>query len=179
MARTLDVYLHNDLAGQLIQDDGGQMVFKYIEEGLNRPDATPLSQSLPLRKERFSRKECRGFFPLAFCRKKTSGRSSPGISASARTMISRCWSRLAVNCAGAVTFYFPPGSPPPGAQLWLSKSLLTRARRDPQRIADASAAGRRRRDSPLARRCAGQNRLAHRRRRNFAPTRGARRARIS
>src|ERR1700720_1413431 len=62
MARTLDVYLHNDLVGQLMQDDGGHMVFKYIEDWVNRPGATPLSQSLPLRKERFSRKECRGFF---------------------------------------------------------------------------------------------------------------------
>src|SRR5437660_9994799 len=62
MARTLDVYLHNDLAGQLIQDDGGQMVFKYLEAWVNRPGAMPLSQSLPLRKNRFSRKECRAFF---------------------------------------------------------------------------------------------------------------------
>src|SRR5260370_38857115 len=62
MERTLDVYLPNDLAGQLIQDEGGQMVFKYIEDWVNRPGAMPLSQSLPLRKERFSRKECRGFF---------------------------------------------------------------------------------------------------------------------
>ena len=62
MARTLDVYLHNDLAGQLVQDDGGQMLFDYAESWLNRPGATPLSQSLPLRKERFSRNECRGFF---------------------------------------------------------------------------------------------------------------------
>src|SRR5260370_40853852 len=62
MARTLEVYLHNDLVGQLTQDDGGQMGFKYAEDWLNRPGATPLSHSLPLRKERFSRKECRGFF---------------------------------------------------------------------------------------------------------------------
>jgi hypothetical protein len=29
MAKTLDVYLHNELTGQLIQDDGGQTVFEY------------------------------------------------------------------------------------------------------------------------------------------------------
>jgi serine/threonine-protein kinase HipA len=62
MARTLDVYLHDDLVGQLIQDDGGQMVFEYAEGWLNKPGATPLSQSLPLRRERFTRNECRGYF---------------------------------------------------------------------------------------------------------------------
>src|SRR5437016_11576918 len=62
MARTLYVYLHNELVGHLIQDDGGQMVFDYAEGWLQKPGATPLSQSLPLRKERFKRNECRGFF---------------------------------------------------------------------------------------------------------------------
>ena len=40
MARTLDVYLHNELVGQLVQDDGGQMVFDYAESWLNKPGAT-------------------------------------------------------------------------------------------------------------------------------------------
>ena len=62
MARTLDVYLHNELTGQLVQDDGGQMLFTYAESWLNKSGATALSQSLPLDKERFSRNECRGFF---------------------------------------------------------------------------------------------------------------------
>ncbi len=51
MARTLDVYLHQELAGQLIQDDGGQMVFDYAESWLSNPDSIPLSYSLPLRKD--------------------------------------------------------------------------------------------------------------------------------
>ena len=62
MARALDVYLHNHLVGNLIQDNGAQMAFRYAESWLNTASATPLSQSLPLRKERFGRKECRGFF---------------------------------------------------------------------------------------------------------------------
>ena len=33
-----------------------------LESWLNKPGATPLSQSLPLRKKRFKRNECRGFF---------------------------------------------------------------------------------------------------------------------
>src|SRR5208282_4382321 len=62
MARTLDVYLHGDIVGHLIQDDDGQMFFDYAESWRENPAAMPLSHSLPLRKERFTRKECSGFF---------------------------------------------------------------------------------------------------------------------
>ena len=62
MARMLDVYLHEHLVGHLIQDDGGQMSFEYLESWLAQQGAAALSQSLPLRKERFPAKECRGFF---------------------------------------------------------------------------------------------------------------------
>ena len=34
MARILDVYLHRDLAGHLIQDDHGEMVFDYAQSWL-------------------------------------------------------------------------------------------------------------------------------------------------
>jgi len=47
MAKTLDVYLQSDLVGHLVQDAGGRMVFDYVERWLNKPGATPLSQSLP------------------------------------------------------------------------------------------------------------------------------------
>ena len=59
MAKSLDVYLQTEFVGHLIQDDGGQMVFQYAESWLDRPAASPLSQSLALRRERFSRNECR------------------------------------------------------------------------------------------------------------------------
>jgi putative ABC transport system permease protein len=62
MARTLDVYLNSDLAGHLVQDNGGQMSFTYSEGWLVKPDAMSISRSLPLRAEPFSRNECRGFF---------------------------------------------------------------------------------------------------------------------
>ena len=51
MARTLDVYLHGELVGHLIQDDNGQMSFEYLESWLAKPGAAALSQSLPLRKD--------------------------------------------------------------------------------------------------------------------------------
>jgi hypothetical protein len=37
MARTLDVYLHNDLVGHLTQDDGGDMRFQYAGSWLQKP----------------------------------------------------------------------------------------------------------------------------------------------
>jgi serine/threonine-protein kinase HipA len=103
MARTLDVYLHNDLVGQLVQDDGGQMRFTYDENWLTKPGATPLSQSLPLRKERFSRNECRGFFGgiLPEATKREIIAHNLGISArNDYAMLEQ----IGGECAGAVTF---------------------------------------------------------------------------
>ena len=37
MARTLDVYLKDDLVGHLVQDNGGQMSFAYGEGWLAKP----------------------------------------------------------------------------------------------------------------------------------------------
>jgi HipA-like protein len=48
MAKTLDVYLHSEFVGHLIQDNGGHMIFQYVESWLETPGASPLSQSLPL-----------------------------------------------------------------------------------------------------------------------------------
>lgn len=62
MARRLNVFLDRNFVGQLIQDDGGQMLFEYAESWLKGPDPISLSRSLPLRNERFTQKECRGFF---------------------------------------------------------------------------------------------------------------------
>lgn len=62
MTRSLNVFLDQDFVGQLIQDDGGQMLFEYAKSWLEGPDPIPLSRSLPLRRERFTQKECRGFF---------------------------------------------------------------------------------------------------------------------
>ena len=69
--RALDVYLNRDLTGYLVQDEHGDMVFDYARSWLESAEARPLSRSLPLRTERFSRKECRGFSPV-FCRKRVS-----------------------------------------------------------------------------------------------------------
>ncbi len=62
MARTLAVWLNRRLVGHLEQRDSGLLRFGYTEEWLSTPGAIPLSCSLPLRKERFSHRECRPFF---------------------------------------------------------------------------------------------------------------------
>ena len=103
MARTLDVYLHRQLCGHLVQDDHGMMQFQYAESWLSESDRVALSHSLPLRAERFDRNECRGFF----------GGILP--EASQRELIARnlgisprndfaMLEQIGGECAGAVTF---------------------------------------------------------------------------
>ena len=103
MAPTLDVYLHNELTGQLVQDDGGQMLFTYAESWLNKPGATALSQSLPLRKERFSRNECRGFFGGILPEESKREIIARNLGISARNDYAML-ERIGGECAGAVTF---------------------------------------------------------------------------
>jgi len=103
MAKTLDVYLHKDLVGHLVQDDGGEMIFEYAESWMNRSGATPLSQSLPLRKERFKRKECRGFFAGILPEESKREIIAGNLGISARNDYAML-ERIGGECAGAVTF---------------------------------------------------------------------------
>ncbi|MCH7623999.1 MAG: HipA N-terminal domain-containing protein, partial [Nitrospinae bacterium] len=111
MAKTLDVYLNKKLVGHLIQDDDGQMSFGYSNNWLEDTFAVPLSHSLPLRDEPFSRKECRGFFagilPEENKRKIIAG--NLGISAQNDYALLE---QIGGECAGAVTFV-PAGEPLP------------------------------------------------------------------
>jgi serine/threonine-protein kinase HipA len=103
MARTLDVYFHDDLAGHLVQDYGGEMVFAYVESWLNRSGAMPLSQSLPLRKKRFTRQECRGFFAGILPEGSQREIIARNLGISARNDYAML-ERIGGECAGAVTF---------------------------------------------------------------------------
>ena len=109
MARTLDVYLHRELVGHLIQDDGGQMVFDYAESWLEKPGATPLSHSLPLRRERFKRNECRGYFAGIFPEESKREIIARNLGISERNDYAML-ERIGGECAGAVTFV-PTGEP--------------------------------------------------------------------
>lgn len=103
MARTLNVYLHEELVGQLIQDEGGQTVFEYAQAWLDRPGATSLSVSLPLRKERFNRNECRGFFAGILPEESKRETIARNLGISARNDFAML-ERIGGECAGAVTF---------------------------------------------------------------------------
>jgi serine/threonine-protein kinase HipA len=111
MAKRLDVYLHKDFVGHLIQNEGGQMVFDYAESWLEKPGACPLSQSLPLRKERFTRKECRGFFAGVLPEESKRDIIARNLGISARNDYAML-ERIGGECAGAVTFV-PSGDPLP------------------------------------------------------------------
>src|ERR1035438_4833938 len=111
MPRTLDVYLQNDLVGHLVQDDGGEMSFRYVESWLSRSGATPLSQSLPLRKGRFRRKECRGFFAGILPEESKREIIARNLGISAHNDYAML-ERIGGECAGAVTF-MPAGQPLP------------------------------------------------------------------
>jgi len=103
MTRKLKVYLYQDLVGGLIQDDSGQISFVYAEEWLENPNAISLSHSLPLRREKFKRKECQGFFsgilPEDEKRKIIAG--ILGISSQNDFAMLE---RIGGECAGAITF---------------------------------------------------------------------------
>jgi serine/threonine-protein kinase HipA len=108
MAKTLDVYLHNNLVGHLIQDDGGQMVFDYARNWLDKPEATQLSQSLPLREQRFSRNECRGFFAGILPDESKREIIARNLGISARNDYAML-EQIGGECAGAITF-LPTGA---------------------------------------------------------------------
>ncbi|MEI7668736.1 MAG: type II toxin-antitoxin system HipA family toxin [Pseudomonadota bacterium] len=103
MQRKLDVYLHENLAGHLIQDSNGQMLFEYAESWLENPATIPLSHSLPLAQKKFNRNACRGFFagilPEENKRKIIAG--NLGISAKNDFAMLEL---IGGECAGAVTF---------------------------------------------------------------------------
>src|SRR5713101_2666378 len=103
MAKTLDVYLRDELVGHLIQDGGGQMAFDYVQSWLNKPGATPLSQSLPLRMERFTRNECRGFFAGIMPEESKREIIARNLGISARNDYAML-EQIGGECAGAVTF---------------------------------------------------------------------------
>lgn len=101
--RALDVYLHRQRVGQLIQDEHGRMVFRYASAWVHAADAVALSHSLPLREEPFGRNECRGFFAglLPDESKRRIIARNLGISAQNDFAMLE---QIGGECAGAVTF---------------------------------------------------------------------------
>lgn len=111
MAKTLDVYLHDQLVGHLIQDDHGQMLFAYVQPWLDKAGAAPLSQALPLRKEIFPRNECRGFFAGILPEGDKREKIARNLGISPRNDFALL-EQIGGECAGAVMF-LPAGQPLP------------------------------------------------------------------
>lgn len=109
MAKTLDVYLFKDLVGHLVQDNGGQMTFRYAAAWRELPQAFPLSQSLPLQPDRFNRKQCRGFFAGILPEESNREIIARNLGISARNDYSML-ERIGGECAGAISF-LPTGVP--------------------------------------------------------------------
>ena len=112
MSRALDVYLQQDLVGQLIQEEHGQLAFRYAESWLNNPEAVPLSHSLLLKKEKFGRHECRGFFAGVLPDESKREVIARNLGISARNDFAML-EQIGGECAGAVTF-LPAGQKRPG-----------------------------------------------------------------
>ncbi len=103
MNRSLDVYLHQYIVGKLLQDENGDLAFDYTESWVNNPNAIPLSRSLPLRKERYSRRECKGFFGGILPESENREIIAKNLGISARNDFAML-EQIGGECAGAVTF---------------------------------------------------------------------------
>jgi serine/threonine-protein kinase HipA len=102
MTKSLDVYLQDKLVGQLIQDEQGHMVFSYDERWLNDTDSVPISCSLPLRKEAFTLKQCRGYFAGILPEEDKRDIIARNLGISARNDFAML-ARIGGECAGAIT----------------------------------------------------------------------------
>jgi serine/threonine-protein kinase HipA len=111
MSRVLDVFLHRQRVGALTQNNHGDIAFEYDENYLNNPAASPLSQSLPLAKKRFNRRECRPFFAGVLPEESKRETIARNLGISARNDFALL-ERIGGECAGAVTF-LPKGTPLP------------------------------------------------------------------
>ncbi|HLJ54326.1 MAG TPA: type II toxin-antitoxin system HipA family toxin [Chthonomonadaceae bacterium] len=103
MARSLDVYLLGQFVGRLAQNVHGDMEFQYDLTWLDQEDAVALSQSLPLRSEPFTRRECRGFFGGILPEGENRGIIARNLGISAANDLAML-EAIGGECAGAVTF---------------------------------------------------------------------------
>jgi serine/threonine-protein kinase HipA len=111
--KTLNIFLGEDLVGRLEQDNSGTTRFEYIQAWLDSPTAVPLSASLPLRPERFSRNETRPFFAGVLPEEESRRLIAKNFGVSDKNDF-ELLSRLGAECAGAVSI-LPPGELPVAA----------------------------------------------------------------
>lgn len=106
----MDVHIHGHLAGRLVLRDNGLTTFQYDQTWLARPDAAPVSLSLPLREERFPHRNCMPFFSGVLPEGRCRGLIARILGIS-ETNDFAVLERIGGECAGAVTL-LPEGTPP-------------------------------------------------------------------
>ncbi|MFH1038632.1 MAG: type II toxin-antitoxin system HipA family toxin [PVC group bacterium] len=109
--KRLIVYLHNKRVGSLEQDESGLMQFRYDETWLNRPDAIPLSRSLPLQPEAFQGKKVRPFFAGILPDEDPRRKIAAILGISERNDFAML-ERIGGECAGAVSLLQEGTAPP-------------------------------------------------------------------
>ncbi len=107
----LIVYLHGEPAGTLNADDGGLLEFQYTTEWMNKPDAIPLSRSLPLQGGPFRGKHARPFFAGILPDEGPRRQIAAILGISERNDFAML-ERIGGECAGAVSL-LPEGALPP------------------------------------------------------------------
>jgi len=111
---TLNVFLGDNLVGELQQDASGTTRFRYAVSWLDSPGAVPISNSLPLRSERFSRNETRPFFAGVLPEEESRKLIARGFGISDKNDFALL-ARIGAECAGAVCL-LPPGEVPRTSQ---------------------------------------------------------------
>ena len=109
MSRTLDVYLHDTFAGQLIQNNSGSLSFIYRQDYVGKNHA-PLSLSLPLREELFEGDIVRAFFSGLLPDDIVRHRLARYLGVSEKNSFSLL-EAIGGECAGALSLY-PEGETP-------------------------------------------------------------------
>ena len=104
--KTLNIFLGEDLVGRLEQDNSGTTRFEYIQAWLDSPTAVPLSASLPLRPERYSRNETRPFFAGVLPEEESRRLIAKNFGVSDKNDF-ELLSRLGAECAGRSAFFLP------------------------------------------------------------------------
>ncbi len=109
--KRLTVYLNGQRVGTLDEDDSGLLEFRYVPEWMGRPDAMPLSRSLPLQNESFHGKHARPFFAGILPDEGPRQQIAAVLGISQRNDFAML-EHIGGECAGAVSL-LPQDAPPP------------------------------------------------------------------
>ncbi len=111
MSRILDVYLHEKLAGQLIQDTSGRLTFKYDADYLSIQNPPPISLSMPCTVATYPDKIAQPFFSGLLPDEIARHKLAQFLGLSEKNAFALLES-IGGECAGALALY-PQGQTPP------------------------------------------------------------------